>query len=326
MYSVVIPVYRNEPFIPTLIGEFDGVARAIEERFGLETEFIFVVDGSPDNCHAILRQALPASPFRSQLLLHSRNFGSFAAIRTGMAAARGDYFATISADLQEPPELLAKFLEPLLGDRCDIVIGVRESRADSLSTRMSGSLFWRFYRRFINPDIPEGGVDMFAGTRRVREELLRLDESHSSLVALVFWVGFRRMQVGYPRRVRTHGKSGWTFAKKVTYLLDSIFSFTDLPIRLLVVIGALGLGIALAVGLFTIAMRLAGVIQVTGYAATIVTIMFFGALNTLGLGLVGIYAWRTYENTKRRPYALVRLVESFDGTEAAKTESRPGSP
>jgi polyisoprenyl-phosphate glycosyltransferase len=111
----------------------------------------------------------------------------------------------------------------------------------------------------------------------------------------------------------------------VTYLLDSIFSFTDLPIRLLVVIGALGLGIALAVGLFTIVMRLAGMIQVTGYAATIVTIMFFGALNTLGLGLVGIYAWRAYENTKRRPYALVRLVESFDGADPAEAERRPAS-
>jgi glycosyltransferase involved in cell wall biosynthesis len=326
MYSVVIPVYRNEPYIPTLITEFDGVARLIVERFGLETEFIFVVDGSPDKCHALLRQALPTASFRSQLLLHSRNFGSFAAIRTGMAAARGDYFGMISADLQEPPDLLARFLEPLVADRCDIVIGVRESRADSLSIRMTGSLFWRFYRRLVNPEIPEGGVDMFAGTRRVRDELLRLDESHSSLVALVFWVGFRRLQVGYARRGRTHGKSGWTFGKKVAYLLDSIFSFTDLPIRLLVVIGVLGLGIALALGLFTIAMRLAGIIQVTGYAATIVTIMFFGALNTLGLGLVGIYAWRAYENTKRRPYALVRLVESFDGARQAKADGGPASP
>jgi glycosyltransferase involved in cell wall biosynthesis len=322
MYSVVIPVYRNEPYIPTLISEFSGVAHAIADRFGLETEFVFVVDGSPDNCHALLGQLLPAAPFRSQLLLHSRNFGSFAAIRTGMAAARGDYFGMISADLQEPPELLAKFLEPLLAGHCDVVIGVRESRADSLSTRVTGTLFWRLYRRLINPEIPEGGVDMFAGTRRIRDELLRLDESHSSLVALVFWVGFRRLEIEYARRSRIHGKSGWTLAKKITYLLDSVFSFTDLPIRLLAVTGVLGLGIALVMGLLTIALRVAGDIQVTGYAATIVTIIFFGALNTLGLGLVGIYAWRAYENTKRRPHALVRLAESFDG---AGADGRPVS-
>jgi polyisoprenyl-phosphate glycosyltransferase len=313
MYSVVIPVYRNEPYISMLIAEFETVGRTIAERFGIETEFVFVVDGNPDNCHALLRQALPAAPFQSQLLLHTRNFGSFAAIRTGMAAARGSHFAMISADLQEPPELLVRFLEPLLADRCDIAIGVRENREDPLSTKVAGNLFWRLFRRLVNPDIPVGGVDMFAGTRRVRDELLRLDESHSSLVALVYWVGFRRSEIGYLRRGRTHGKSGWTLSKKVTYLLDSVFSFTDLPVRLLMVIGALGLGIALVIGLFTIAMRLAGVIEVTGYAATIVTIMFFGALNTLGLGLVGVYAWRAYENTKRRPHALVRLAESFDG-------------
>ena len=180
-----------------LIAEFETVERLIAERFGIPTEFIFVVDGSPDNCHALLRQALPQARFKSQLLLHSRNFGSFAAIRTGMAAARGSHFAMISADLQEPPELLLRFLEPLLADRCDIAIGVRENRQDPLSTRVAGGLFWRLFRRLVIPEIPVGGVDMFAGTRRVRDELLRLDESHSSLVALVYWVGFRRAEIGY---------------------------------------------------------------------------------------------------------------------------------
>lgn len=322
MYSVVIPVYRNESHIPRLITELGDAARVVTESLATETEFIFVVDGSPDHCHELLRQALPTASFRSQLLLHSRNFGSFAAIRTGMAAARGDYFGMISADLQEPPMLLAKFLEPLLAGNCDVVIGVRESRADSLSARMTSGLFWRLYRWLVNPEVPGGGVDMFAGTRRVRDELLRLDESHSSLVGLVFWVGFRRLEVPYARRGRTHGKSGWTFPKKVAYLLDSVFSFTDLPIRLLVLIGALGLSIAVVLGLLVIIMRLTGAIEVTGYAATVLTIMFFGALNTLGLGLVGIYAWRAYENTKHRPHALVRIAESFDG---AGTSSKPES-
>jgi glycosyltransferase involved in cell wall biosynthesis len=314
MYSIIIPVYRSEPYIPLLITEFENVARVIWDRFEVDTEFVFVVDGSPDNSHAILSQRLPNVSFRSQLLLHSRNFGSWAAIRTGLAAARGTHFGIISADLQEPPELLVRFLEPLIADRCDIAIATREARGDPLTTRVSAEAFWRLYRNLVNPEIPVGGIDMFAGSRRVRDELLRLDESHTSLVALVFWLGFRRVEIGYQRRPRVHGKSGWTFGKKLTYMLDSVFSFTDLPIRILMAIGVLGLSFAFLMGIMTIVLRLLGIIDVTGYSATLLTIMFFGALNTLGLGLVGTYAWRAYENTKRRPFALVRLAESFDGT------------
>jgi hypothetical protein len=122
------------------------------------------------------------------------------------------------------------------------------------------------------------------------------------------------MEIGYQRRPRIHGKSGWTFGKKLAYMLDSVFSFTDLPIRILTVIGMLGLGFALLIGIMTIVLRLLGIIDVTGYSATLLTIMFFGALNTLGLGLFGTYAWRAYENTKRRFFAIVRLAERFDGT------------
>jgi glycosyltransferase involved in cell wall biosynthesis len=268
MYSIIIPVYRSEPYITLLITEFENVARVIWDRFEVDTEFIFVVDGSPDNCHAILSQRLPNASFHSQLLLHSRNFGSWAAIRTGMAAARGAHFGIISADLQEPPELLVRFLEPLLADRCDIAIATRDARGDPLTTRVTAETFWRLYRRLVNPEIPVGGIDMFAGTRRVRDELLRLDESHSSLVALVFWLGFRRVEIGYQRRSRIHGKSGWTLGKKLAYMLDSVFSFTDLPIRILMAIGMLGLSFALLIGIMTIVLRLLGIIDVTGYSAT----------------------------------------------------------
>jgi glycosyltransferase involved in cell wall biosynthesis len=312
MYSVVVPVYRNESFIPALLEEFTKVRLEILNRFGVETEFVFVVDGSPDESHARLRQALPKAAFPSQLLLHSRNFGSFAATRTGLAAARGRFFGTIAADLQEPPDLLIRFLEPLLTDRCDIAVGVREGRDDPLVNRMSSGLFWRLFRWVAVPAIPVGGVDTFAGTRQVRDELLRLEESHSSLMALAYWVGFRRLEIGYHRRRRAEGKSGWTLAKRIEYMLDSLYSFTDLPVRLLAIVGALGLGVGIAFGLMIVVLRLAGSIPVTGYAATIVTIVFFGSLNMLGLGIVGAYAWRAYENTKGRPYALVRLAERFN--------------
>ncbi|MGV9776868.1 glycosyltransferase family 2 protein [Streptosporangium sp. NPDC003464] len=313
MFSVIIPVYRNAEFVPQLIAEFSDISAVVAERHGMPVEFVFVVDASPDDSFELLKAALPLAPFRSQLLLHTRNFGSFAAIRTGLRAARGDYFAVLAADLQEPPELVLRFLDSLVNDDMDISVGVREGREDPGMSRLSANLFWAFYRRFVVRDIPAGGVDVFGCNRRVRDELLRLEEANSSLVGLVYWLGFRRGEVPYERRARAHGKSTWTLGKKVDYLLDSIFAFTDLPIRILTVLGVLGFAIAACLAVFVVIMRLTGEIAAAGYTTTILVITFFGALNTLGLGFIGSYAWRSYENTKKRPLALVHTAHTFDG-------------
>src|SRR6266436_6363338 len=170
MYSVIIPVYRNEESIPSLLSEFSRIRDVVADRFGLKTEFVFVVDGSPDNCYKLLRDSLPNAPFPSQLVLHARNFGSVAAIRTGLQAGRGAYFGITAADLQEPPELLLDFLVPLANNAADVVVGTRQAREDPAASRIPANLFWRFYRNFVNPDIPPGGVDIFACTRQVRDE------------------------------------------------------------------------------------------------------------------------------------------------------------
>ncbi|OPG12437.1 glycosyltransferase [Microbispora sp. GKU 823] len=313
MFSVIVPVYRNAEFVPQLIAEFSGISAIAAERYGMPVEVVFVVDASPDDSYELLERALPQAPFRSQLLLHARNFGAFAAIRTGLRAARGDYFAVINADLQEPPELLLQFLDRLVRDDMDIAVGVREGRDDPGMSRLAANLFWAFYRRFVVKEIPSGGVDVFGCNRRIRDELLRLEEANSSLVGLVYWLGFRRCEVPFQRRARAHGKSTWTLAKKVTYFMDSVFAFTDLPIRVFTVLGALGVVLAACLGVFVFVMRLTGQIAAAGYTTTILVITFFGALNTLGLGLLGSYAWRSYENTKKRPLALVRSACFFDG-------------
>lgn len=326
MYSIIIPVYRNEEFIPKLIDAFSQISEIILERFGFESEFVFVVDASPDKSFSLLEESLNQAPFRSQLILHARNFGSFAAIRTGLRAAKGEYFSVIAADLQEPPDLLVAFVEKLHADTTDIVVGVREGRDDPATSRLAANIFWGFYRRLIVRDIPSGGVDVFGCNRRIRDELLKLDEANSSLVGLVYWLGFRRSEVRYRRKTREFGRSAWTFSKKLTYLLDSIFAFTDLPIRILTFLGLVGIIVAVVLALGVVALRIIGEIDVAGYTATIVIITFFGALNTLGIGLIGAYAWRAYENTKRRPLALVQTSRSFDGNKTIHTPVRSIQP
>ena len=308
MNSLVIPVYRNQESIPALLEALCMLAREIAML-----EVVFVVDGSPDRSYAMLRDAAPGLPFASQVIAHSRNFGSFAAIRTGLAAARGAYFAVMAADLQEPPELAAEFFSRLARDQADVLVGTRETRNDPWSSRVAAATFWWIYRRLINRELPAGGVDVFACNRIFRDQLLMLEEQHSSLIGLLYWVGFRRAEVRYARRAREHGSSAWTLRRKLKYMMDSIFAFSDLPIRVLLVVGSLGIAVALLLGLVVLGLRLQGSVDVPGYAATMIAILFFGGLNASGLGLIGAYVWRAFANTQRRPLAIVMRGEVFEG-------------
>lgn len=307
MLSLVVPVYRNEGSLPDLLSAID----LMNDQLLRDLEVVFVVDGSPDNCYELLRQELPNRKFRSQLILLSRNFGSFMAIRTGFQFANGERFAVMAADLQEPPELISSMNSLLINQNFDIVVGVRDGRDDPFMSRTASRIFWGLYRRYVVPEIPLGGIDIFACNKPFRDTLLTLQERHSSLVAQIFWLGFRRGSVNYKRQKRQHGKSAWTFQKKLNYMVDSVFSFTDLPIRLLTRVGAVGSILAFLFGLIVVWAKVHGEIPVPGYAVTMLMITFLGSLNLMGLGIVGSYAWRTYENTKNRPLAIPMRVEKF---------------
>ena len=309
MFSLIIPVYKNAENIPSLFEALVDLSSNLPSAL----EVIFVIDGSPDESYLRLRERLPTPSFQSQLLTLSRNFGSFSATRAGLAAARGERIAVMAADLQEPPELMVEFDRILGSGDVDIVVGQRTGRSDPLFSRLFSSLFWFAYRRWVQRDVPPGGVDVFGCTDAVRRELVRLEETNSSLVGLLFWVGFRRSLVPYTRRSRTIGRSAWTVGKKVRYLSDSLFAFSDLPIRLLLVIGALGVFISVSYATLVLVAKAFFSIAVPGYAATVALISFFGGLNCLGTGFLGGYLWRTFENSKRRPNYVIRSKEVFDG-------------
>lgn len=312
VYSVIIPVYKNQESLPRLFSAID----AMNQRLNNQLEAVFVVDGSPDECFSMIKNALATLPFSAQLIGHARNFGSFPAIRTGLASAQGKFFGVMAADLQEPPELICEFFASLETDECDVSIGTRNGRSDPFMSRFASSTFWGLYRRLVVKDMPEGGVDIFGCNCLFRDHLLQLEESRSSLIALIFWLGFRRKFVSYVRQERLEGKSAWTLSKKIDYMLDSVFAFTDLPIRLLMKIGALGTGVAILLASLVLIGKLTGSIEVPGYAATVLTVLFMGALNLFGLGLVGTYAWRAYENSKRRPLAVVASkFDNFQGVQ-----------
>jgi glycosyltransferase involved in cell wall biosynthesis len=305
--SLIIPVYRNEESIPSLLDAIEGMRLQLQE----ELEVVFVVDGSPDRSYELLKSLLPSHDFPSQLILLSKNFGSFMAIRTGLQYGKGQRFAVMAADLQEPPSLVLTMNQVLNDEPVDVVVGVREGRQDPFFSKLASKIFWGLYKRYVIPEMPAGGVDMFGCNLEFRNSLLTLDERHSSLVAQIFWLGFRRKVVNYSRVAREHGKSAWTLRKKINYLMDSVFSFTDLPIRLLIRVGATGSLMSALYGVSVVFAKMGGLIDVPGYAMTLFTITLLGSLNLLGLGIIGSYAWRTYENTKGRPLAIPMKVSEF---------------
>lgn len=307
MLSLIIPVYKNEENLDRLLVTLAGLNR----KCAGELEVVFVVDGSPDRCLEILRERLGAVPMHSRLISLSRNFGAFAAITAGLKMGTGDYFAVIAADLQEPPELAVQFWNILRNDEADIVFGCRTRRADPWLSEFFSNLFWDVYRLLVIKNMPKGGIDVFGCTREVRDRLVEFKESSTNLIALLFWIGFRRRFVRYERLARNEGKSAWTLAKKLRYAMDSIFNFTDLPIRLLLFAGITGVAFSVLCSAVVLSAKFLGHIPVPGYTPIVLAIMFFGGFMSLGFGITGEYLWLALQNSRNRPGFLVASREEY---------------
>lgn len=302
-FSIVIPVFLNEGSIGDLVSSLQSFQKELNTR--AEIDCIFVVDGSPDKSAAQLFNALRGISLKSQVFELSRNFGSQNAIKVGLSRAQGDFVAVMAADLQEPISLYRDFYDLLAEGDVDIVLGKRVSRVDPPISKLFSHIYWTFYRRWVNSDVPKGGVDVFACTRDVASKLSEFNETDSSLVGLLFWLGYERKVVEYSRLERHSGKSAWTFRKKVRYFLDSVYSFTDLPILLIQFIGAIGVSISLLAGAVILFARLFGYVKQPGYAPLMITMFLTSSAILLALGIVGNYVSRTYSNAKKRPYAVV---------------------
>jgi glycosyltransferase involved in cell wall biosynthesis len=299
-YSIVIPVYKNESSIDQL---FDSLEKVAAELDG-QVQLIFVNDSSPDSSAMRILKRSKQSTLEIKLIHHSRNFGSFSAIRTGLRHASGDLIGVISADLQEPPSLLIAFFRRLQNEPIDILFGSRVRRNDPVLARTFSTVYWALYRKFINRDIPKNGVDVFACKQNVVGVINGLNEVNTSLIGMLFWIGFNRSFQEYERLPRPYGRSSWTMGKKFRYMSNSIFAFSDLPIRIIRTLGVMGSFISITLAVFLIAASLAGKIEVPGYAPIMLSILFGNSAVLVGLGILGSYLYRTYENTQMRPFAI----------------------
>ena len=256
--SIVVPVYYNED---TLMDLYEDMKAKILGEFS-DYELVFVDDGSGDSSWEIMNQ-IAALDKNVRLVKLSRNFGDHAAIFAGLSVCTGDCAVTKQADLQEDSLIILEMFEKWKqGNK--VVLAVRRSRDESKIKVFFANMYYALVRKFVNKNMPVGGCDCYLIDRKVIEVLERMDEKNSSLTLQVLWAGFKTENVYFDRKDREKGKSRWTLAKKVKLVLDSMMSFSYVPIRLMAVtgiifnIGALALFISVIVEYFTKGTPIAG--------------------------------------------------------------------
>jgi len=305
--SVVVPVYFNAETLTALMERLASVSASIPED---DFEFWFVDDGSGDHSYEILVQ-LAKMDHRVHVIRLSRNFGSNAAILAGLSYAKGDCAVVISADLQDPPELIPQLLSSWHQGN-QVVLAARQTREDPVLSRFFSSIFNRLFRRLVFHDFPANGFDFMLVDRRVVDILVRLSEKNSYIFGQTFWVGFKRHVIYYDRVKREKGRSRWTIAKRIKYFVDAFTAFSYLPLRAASSLGILTAGLGFLYALFIIGMRVTQNIPVPGWASLTVVVLITSGVQLLLIGVLGEYLWRVLDESRRRPPFIVESVVSYD--------------
>ncbi|MCI9371775.1 MAG: glycosyltransferase family 2 protein [Lachnospiraceae bacterium] len=300
--SVIIPVYWNEDTLELL---YDDLKEKVLGRLE-DYELVFVDDGSGDNSWEIINK-IKNRDDRVICVKLSRNFGEHSALLAGLSVCTGDCAVTKQADLQEDSEIILEMYESWKkGNK--VVLAVREERDDSFATKFFAGLYYKLMQKFANKNMPSGGCDCYLLDRQVIEVLLKLDEKNSSLTLQVLWVGFKTDKIYFHRREREIGKGRWTFAKKFKLVLDSMISFSYVPIRMMWIIGILFfvfsviMGIEVFIEWFTVGT------PVAGWPSLMCVVLCSSGLILLMLGMLGEYIWRTFDAARKRPPFIIDEV------------------
>ncbi len=298
--SIVVPVYKNEGSIENLLNRIGVISRGVTGS----VEAVFVVDGSPDKSLDELRSKLPYEDFDAKVLLLSRNFGAFSAIRAGLREARGEATVVMAADLQEPTSIVLDMLDIVQRDEADVAVGVRQSRKDGVTSRTLSAAFWRVFNRVSSLELPRGGVDVFALSRSTRETLNGFEESSTSLIGLIYWMGFRRREVPYHRVERQVGKSSWSLQKRINYAKDSITAFSEFPLTVFLWSGVIGAIVSLIFAIIGAFQYVFTSDHQSQREITTIGLLFVASYLMAGLGVIGTYLWRLAENVRNRPDSI----------------------
>ncbi len=299
-------MFRNQG---SLWLSYESIRDQIKKEYpDFSYEFIFTDDGSDDNSLSELLEIRSADPQNVTVIRFSRNFGQFAAISAGLQRAKGDMVVSISADCQDPPELIPKMIAGIL-DGYDIVLGTRESRNDSVIKNLTAAIHFKLMR-IENPTYPKGGFDFWMLSRKALQSQLQFTDHIRSMQVDILSLGYKVLQIPYERRRRTIGKSQYNFSKRLKVSLNQILSTSYWPLRL-----ASSIGLVTTLFGFLFAMKIVYNYFFTttpfdGWAPIMVVQLVLGGMTIFMLGISGEYLWRIYHETKARPMYLINEILS----------------
>jgi len=304
--SVVVPVYKEANNIQPFLERMEKVLTSLN----LSYEILFCLDPSPDNTEEVIQQEIQRNP-QIKLMVFSRRFGQPAASMAGILHSKGNNCVVIDVDLQDPPELIEPMLAKV-GEGYEVVYAKRRSRkGETVIKRIIAYFGYKLINKLSDVAIPRNTGDFRILTRRVIEELRRLNESHGFLRGLVAYVGFKQAFVEYDRDERYAGKGNYNrFTGSLKIGLNGLISFSSKPLQMMSLMGAVLAGFSFLLGFWYVVQKLIGMSLTPGLSTTVLVVTFFAGVQLLCLGLMGEYIGRIYDEVKRRPmYIVDRVVE-----------------
>ncbi|MCB5954646.1 glycosyltransferase family 2 protein [Enterococcus sp. CWB-B31] len=306
MISIVVPCYNEEEAIPSFFKEVEN----IREQLTHEIEYIFVNDGSKDRTLACLRALHKQYPDRVRYLSFSRNFGKEAGLFAGLQAAKGDLITVMDADLQDPPDLLPQMVQMIETEDIDCV-GTRRTTRDGEPAIRSffARLFYKLINRIGETEMVDGARDFRLMTRQMVDSILELTEYNRFSKGIFSWVGYNTKYLSYENRERVAGETTWSFWSLLSYSIDGIINFSEVPLNIASYIGAfscIGSVITMMVILFR---TLIYGDPTSGWPSMVCIFLFVGGLQLLCLGIIGKYIGKIFMETKKRPVFIVKETE-----------------
>jgi len=316
LLSVVVPVFNEVDGIDAFYERAKAVCEGLSD---LDHEILFVDDGSTDGSLEVL-EGLSRSDPAVRVVKFSRNFGHQIAITAGVDHAEGDAVVVIDADLQDPPETIADFVEKWREGH-DVVYGVRESRDGETRAKLwTATAFYRLLRRFTNVEIPVDVGDFRLMSRRSAQVLRGMREKDRFVRGLVSWMGFTQVGVPYRRDARHAGETKYPYRKMVKFAVDGITSFSSAPLKLASWLGYLASGLAFLY-LATVFVQKAMGATIQGWATIMVAVLFLGGVQLICIGIIGEYIGRIFNEIKPRPmYVVEEIFETERVSPAAEHE------
>ncbi|SFU85138.1 glycosyltransferase family 2 protein [Butyrivibrio sp. M55] len=308
--SLVIPVYYNEDNLRPL---YDDIKEKFIDKIDYEYEIVMVNDGSKDKSYEVMKE-LAEMDGNIKIISLSRNFGSHAAILCGISNCTGDCAIIKAADLQEPTELILEMVAEWKNGK-NVVLAVRDGRDESQRQTFFANFYYKMVQKTALPEMPDQGFDVYLIDRKVITVLENLDEKNSALTGQILWSGFNTGKVYYRRLAREIGTSKWTLKKKIRLVMDTLFSFTSLPITVVIYIGGGSLCIALVWAFVVLIAKLVGMIGVSGWTTLFIFNLFSFGVIMMTLGILGEYLWRTFDASRKRPPYIIEEGNCMDYSE-----------